>query len=235
MSNRILSLFFILTLALQVHAQHNKGYIGFTIGPSMPLSEFGSKDENNDDAGWANTGAVTEIMFAYKLGGGNFGITALLRGQAHPLDEDAIENAYTKQFQGINWRVESDVWTLGGLMVGGFGSFPISEKASFDARALIGLMNATSPEIKVNGSVSGGSAWIKQSRKEASSLSLLFGAGFKFDLSSRLCFLTNFDILQSVQEFNNIETTTSFGTRETNTRKQNMASFNLGLGLAYKF
>jgi hypothetical protein len=81
MKKIVLSLVALMTFIFQSHAQDEKGYIGISLGPSIPMGDLSSKDADNDAAGWANTGAVFDISFAYKLGEGNFGITALLRGQ----------------------------------------------------------------------------------------------------------------------------------------------------------
>lgn len=234
MKKGILSLILLTLISLQIQAQDDKGFIGISVGTSIPKDDFASKDANNEAAGWANTGAIFDISFAYKLGGGNFGITALLRGQANPTDAQAFADEFANQFAGVNWTVESASWGMGGLMLGGFGSFPISESASFDTRAMIGFLSATSPEITVTGTVPGGTVWVKQGTKPASSFALLLGAGFKFDVGSRLHLLTNIDYLGSNPEFRNVETTTSFGTRERSTFSQSMGTLNLSIGLALK-
>jgi hypothetical protein len=234
MKKIILSLIFVAAMSSQINAQDNKGYIGFTMGPSIPLGDFASKDVNNDDAGWTNTGVMFDISFAYKLGGGNFGVTALLRGQANPTDAQALADEIANQFAGVNWTVESAGWAIGGFMFGGFGSFPISQKATFDTKAMIGFVSANSPNYTITGTGPGGTAWIKQESKAATSFAYLFGAGFKFDIGSKLHLLTNLDYLASNPEFRNIETTTSLGTRDRSTLSQNMGTLNLSIGIALK-
>ena len=182
----------------------------------------------------AKTGAIFDISFAYKLGGGNFGITALLRGQANPTDAQIVADELSNQVAGVHWTVESANWSIGGLMVGGFGSFPISEKASFDLRAMIGFLSSTSPEITITGTEPGFTAWGKQGSSTATSFSYLFGAGFKFDIGSKIYLLTNLDYLGSNPEFLRIELTASDGSRETGTWKQSLGTINLGVGIALK-
>jgi hypothetical protein len=222
------------TLSSPIHAQDEKGFIGVSIGPSIPLGDLASKNPNNDAAGWANTGAIFEISFAYKLGGGNFGVTALLRGQANPYDAQALADELANQVTGVNWTVETTAWGIGGLMFGGFGSFPISEKASFDTRAMIGFLSTTSPEITSTISGPGGTAWFKRGSTDASSFAYLIGAGFKFDVRRKLYLLTNLDYLSTNPEFRNVETTTSLGTRVKSTWSQSMKTLNLSIGIALK-
>jgi len=234
MKKIVFSLIALLTIVSQSYAQEKKGYIGISLGPSIPMGNLSSKDADNDAAGWANTGAIFDISFAYKLGGGNFGLTALLRGQANSTDAQALADEFANQYPGINWTVESGGWGIGGLMFGGFGSFPLSDKSSFDTRAMIGFLSASSPELTVTGTGPGGTAWIKQGSTAASSFAYLLGAGFKFDVGRKLYLLTNIDYLGSNPEFRNVETTTSLGTRERSSWSQSMGTLNLSIGLALK-
>jgi len=234
MKNIIFSLVALITIVFQSHAQDEKGYIGISLGPSIPIGDLASKDADNEAAGWANTGAVFDISFAYKLGEGNFGITALLRGQANPTDAQGLADELASQVAGVNWTVESDGWGIGGLMVGGFGSFPISELTSFETRAMFGFLTAVSPELTVTGTLPGETIWVKQGSTSATSFAYLFGAGVKFGIGSNLYLLTNFDYLGSNPEFTDVELTASDGSRDTDTWSQSMGTINLSVGIALK-
>lgn len=234
MKKIVFSLIMLLSLTTQSYAQETKGYIGISLGPSIPMGDLASKDIDNESAGWANTGALVDISFAYKLGKGNFGITALLRGYSNPTDAQAMANEFAKEFPGATWTVESDSWKIGGLMLGGFGSFPISEKSSFDTRVLIGFVNASSPALTVTENDAGSSIWVKQSSTSATSFAYLIGAGFKFEIGSKLYLLTNLDYLGSKPEFSNVETTSSGGNRTTDTWSQSIGTLNFTAGIALK-
>ena len=234
MKKIVFSLIALMTIASLTFAQDKKGYVGISIGPSIPMGDFSSKDADNSAAGWANTGAIFDISLAHKLGGGNFGLTALLRGQVNPTDVEALVNEYANQYRGVDWTVESSGWGIGGIMLGGFGSFPLSEKTSFDTRALIGFLSTSCPEITVTGSGPGGTAWIKQNNTSATSFSYLVGVGFKFDIGSKLYLLTNLDYLGSKPEFSGVETTASDGSRNFDTWSQPLGTFNLSIGIAIK-
>lgn len=234
MKNKLLLFLITLTITNQINAQDKRGYIGISLGSSIPMGDLSSKDANNNAAGFANPGAVFDVTFAYKLGKGNFGITALLRGQANPSDAQSLADEIANQNPGILWTVETGNWGIGGLMVGGFGSFPISDKASFDTRAMIGFLSASSPQININAIGAGGTAWIRQYAASATSFSYLFGAGFKFDIGRKLYLLTNLDYLGSNPEFTNVETVTSLGERSSGTYSQSLGTLNVNVGLAFK-
>lgn len=234
MKQFIFSILAVFTISTQCYAQGKKGFIGIAFGTSIPFGDLSSKDIDNEAAGWANSGAVFDITFAHKLGDGLFGITGLLRGQANPTDVGALADEFANEYPGVYWTVESDGWGIGGLMVGGYGSFPVSDKISFDPRAMIGFLSASSPEWTIVGTGPGGTAWVKQSSRTATSFSYLMGAGFKFDIGKKLHLLTNLDCLGSRPEFMNVEVTASDGSRDIDTWSQRMGTLNLTVGLALK-
>jgi len=211
----------------------NKGHVSFSIGPSFPSGDFGSKDANNASAGFATTGVVLDLSFAYKLGN-NLGFTGMLRGQANSIDNNTFASELSRQIGG-SWTVESKPWSLGGLMAGLYGSFPLSEKVAIDTRAMLGFLNAASPEINISLDGSGGSAWVKQSSVTASSLSYLIGGGFKFDVGDKTCLLLNIDYLHSKPEFKNVTTTSSNGGAPIqSTYSLKMESVNIGFGIGLR-
>jgi hypothetical protein len=189
---------------------------------------------NNSDAGMANAGLIFDIEFAYKLGGSKFGLAAMIRSQANPVDAQAIAEEFANRSPGVLWTVESKPWSAGGILAGGFGSFPVSDKVSFAAKAMIGFASASSPDMTINISGSGGSAWVKQSSVTATSFAFLIGTGFTFELSKRLCLLTHVDYFHTTPEFRNIEIVSSVGERSRTTSSITMQTVNLSIGLGIK-
>ena len=211
----------------------SKGYVAISVGPSIPIGDFASKNMANPSAGLSNTGAIFDISFAYKLGT-QFGISALLRGQANPTDAQLIANELAKEDPLTYWTVESKTWGVGGLLFGGYGSFPVSEKINFDARGLIGFVNASSPEINITGTKQGKSIWAKQGIVSTNAFSYLIGAGFTFDIGSKICLMINMDYMGTKPEFNNIEIISSIGHKNTLSMKQNIETLNIGFGIGLK-
>jgi opacity protein-like surface antigen len=235
MKKSFFTLFALISLVLGGFAQEKNGIIGISFGPSIPIGDLSSKDSDNASAGWANTGGIFDISFAYKLGKGNFGITALLRGQVNPFDAQAYANELANQLSGVVWTVDTKAWGIGGLMAGGFGSFPVSKKVNFDARTMIGFLTAVSPEITITAIGAGGAAWARQSSATSTSFAYLIGAGFSFDLGNNLKLLSNLDYLGSKPEFRNVETISSDGSRFTDTWSQSMGAINLSVGVGFRF
>jgi hypothetical protein len=232
MKNLIILLTISLFTATNCFSQ-DKGYIAISLGSSTPIGEFASKDPNNNAAGYAKSGAIFDISYGYKFGK-NFGISALLRGQANTTDAQAIADQLSKQNPGVSGTVDSKAWSIGGYMVGGYGSFPISEKVSFESKAMFGFLSATSPELTVNLSGPGGTAWFKQNSSSSSTFAYLLSAGFKYNAGKRICLLANFDYLGAKPEFSNVETTSSTGSSSKSTFSQSFGTINFGVGIGYR-
>lgn len=224
-------LFSITTICL---GQSDKGYIGISIGPSTPMGDLASKDANNLAAGWATSGAVFDISFNYKLGESNFGIAALLRGQANATDAQELANEFASQIPGVLWTVDSEPWSMGGLLFGGYASFPVSNKFSFDTKAMFGFLSATSPEITITGSNQEAYIWVNQNSATVSSFAYSLGAGFKYELGRKMYILSNVDYLASNPEFLNVQTIASDGSMSSDTWSQKMGTLNMSFGIAYK-
>lgn len=102
-----------------------KGYIGLSIGPSIPVGDFADKSD-----GLAKTGLQLNLVNFGYLFSRNFGIAASWFGAANPVDANGI-----------------DPWSFGGLMVGPLISPTFSEKVDLDFKPMIGYCVATLPNV----------------------------------------------------------------------------------------
>lgn len=230
----LLTLMVILLLNTFSSFSQDKGYIALSLGPSIPLGDFASKDMDKESAGFAKAGAIFDISFGYKLGK-HFGISGLLRGQANKTDAQAMANEIAGKIPfDMNVRVESETWSVGALMVGGYGSFPVDKKISIESRLMIGFLSANMPKVTFNLSTTDESAWVKRSSSTGSSFAYLIGAGIKYDAGKRVCVLANLDYLGANPQYNDVETTTSFGDYSKDNFSQTLGSFNIGFGVGYR-
>lgn len=214
----------------------DKGYIAISAGPSFPNGDFGSKDVNNESAGLANTGAIFDLTFAQKFGK-TFGMTLMLRGQVNGVDSEPLVDELYNQSPEVTWSAETDTWGIGGFMAGLYGSFPMGSngKVTFDTRAMIGFIDATSPQITIYGDYLGTTFWVNTESASAGAFAYLFGAGFRFNLGNHFCILTNLDYLGSTPEFEGVVTRTSLGGYSTNTYQQSFGTVNVGVGIGYRW
>jgi len=224
----------LLLTAWQTFSQ-DKGYFAVAMGAGIPTGDFASTDPDNSSAGLAKTGFLFDLSFAYKFGD-TYGIAGLIRGQALITDAQAIADQLSVMFPfGTNGRVESGAWSAGSYLAGGYASWPLSSKTSADARLMVGLMSATSPEFNIDILSDGEMFWIKEQSATGSSVAFLAGAGLKYDAGEKLCILLNLDYLYAKPKFKDVETTSSLGMRNYATFSQPMGTINMGLGIGYRF
>ena len=109
----------------QNDSDKRKGYIGLSVGLSIPIGDFADKSD-----GFAETGLQLNLINFGYLFSDNIGITATWFGAANPLGADGY-----------------DPWAYGGLMAGPLLSFQLSEKVEWDFRPMIGYSVTTLPDI----------------------------------------------------------------------------------------
>lgn len=162
----------VLSANLFAQSSDRKGFIGITLGPSIPIGDFADNSLSNDNAGFAKTGLnINLINFGYKFGQ-NFGITGSWFGAAHSVDISGVDA----------------MWSYGGLMGGPMLSFPLNEKLDFDLKGMIGFVSA---KLDMNelGETSG------------SGVGFDFGASFRYNFTEKWCLLINGDYLASNPKF----------------------------------
>ncbi len=227
----ILTYLFLIVTCIQANAQDDKrGYLTFGFGPSIPFSDFSSTSSGNDDAGYAMAGANLNITFAYRLGR-SLGLTAMLTGTSNPVDADALASDFNKTYPGTNWTISADRWRIGGLMVGGFATFPASENLSFDVRLLGGVLNTTMPEIRATATSGIAGATATREQKTASAPTFDLGFMFRYRAGDYLCLLAGADFIAANPTFNDVVTRTSFGNTSTSNIDQNYSTMNINVGI----
>ncbi|HYG14902.1 MAG TPA: hypothetical protein VEC12_04045 [Bacteroidia bacterium] len=212
---------------------HN-AFIGISLGPSMPVGDFASKDIDNQSAGFASSGAIFDINFTYNISR-NWGFTASLRGQSNPFDENAFENELENENPGTLWTIHSEQWSIGGLLIGAVRGIPISEDSRVEIRAMFGFLRATLPNVEWTGrqgliELSG-----KTYSASASAFTGLIGVGYRYNITSMLALTVNADYLGAQPEFRDVKTATNYNTVRRETFRQKFGSINFGVGLGFLF
>ena len=99
------------------------GFIGLTLGPSIPLGDFGDKSPDNEKANFAKTGYSDTFI---NLGHGitrHFGICAGIYYNQYDVD-----------------KVNTDLWWMVvGVNIGPMITFPLGEKLFIDLKPKIGI------------------------------------------------------------------------------------------------
>jgi hypothetical protein len=211
-----------------------KGYLAVLAGPSTPINDLASKDPENKGAGFAKSGAIFDLSFSYRFGK-NFGMATSIRGQSYLVDAQAMADELVKSApSGSLVSVESKAWSIGGFLLGGYGSFPISGRFSFDTKLMLGFLSATSPELTIKISGPFGSGTGTQKSASSATFAYMAGAGIRYDAGKSVCLLANLDYLGAKPEFTNVESTFSNAPPQKNTFSQQIGAINVGFGIGLR-
>lgn len=215
-----------------VHSQ-DRGFIGLGLGPSFALGDFASVDGNNDNAGFAAGGLLVDLSFGYKLGE-RFGVAGLIRSQANTLDADALARAAVAP--GYMLTVQTGSYGLGGFFLGGYGSFEINEKLSFETRALIGyaVTQAPSSDFRYSNLSNGQTILLKQGTASAGAFAYNVGIGIRRNLGKRFGLSTMLDFIGTNPEFE-YQVTDFDGSTSYTVVSQPVSALNVTVNFAYRF
>ncbi|MFS4494115.1 hypothetical protein [Maribacter sp. 2308TA10-17] len=104
-----------------------KGYLGFSVGVSIPLGDFGSSSNGLADIGIQVNGLNFGYLFSKHLG-----IATTLMIANNP-----------------NIRAGIEPWSYGSLLIGPLVSFPINQELTIDGRFQMGYAVATLPDLSL--------------------------------------------------------------------------------------
>lgn len=211
-----------------------RGYIAVSIGSCIPSGDFGSNDYRNSSAGYAKTGIMFDIAMAYKLHE-YFGVAAVFYGQANSIDEPGKANQMDLAREGFTETYQSNPWLVGGLLAGGYCSYPIHQKWSVESRILFGFSTILLPDFtdKFTNPNTGEIYIVKEKSTSATAFSYLVGLGVKYDLNKDICLLTNLDYIGARPEFKNVTTIDNYSS-SSRSFTPSFGTVNVGIGIGYR-
>ncbi len=230
----------ILFSSLSIYAQSTRQYLGLTVGPSFPLSDFAKTDLSDSTSGFAKTGVNFKFLYSYRITH-NFGIQAHFVYNSNFFDREALTSEVEKNIPDYSFSVESNQpWGNGGAYVGPFLSFLITENFSWDFRVLIGFTGGFSPQYIIRGTNLDSGEKTEYYREAAKSYGFgaVGGTGFKYRIK-RYLILLNADYYYSNLNFKEItgwgwtSPDNPTGTPYVISRKQKTNTFAVTIGFAY--
>jgi len=184
MKHRVLFVFLLLSSLLSAQ-DHSRQFIGLSAGPEFPNGEFAGTEINDSTSGWAKTGVVINVVYGYRFTH-NLGVYVTGMFTSNRFDNIAYKNALEILHPDTGFTVESTRnWSCGGILVGPFLRFPLSDKLSWDIRGSFGLYGAYSPKITIyvkDKNTQEEATYYRESGN-AVSYAFSFGTGFKYKLS----------------------------------------------------
>jgi hypothetical protein len=176
------------------------GYVGFTIGPSIPLGNFASNDINNSNAGFANTGSKIEINGGFRLIN-SMDLALKLFYSGNSYDIKSLTNGLSAQYPGTTWTTTGRNWDIYGGMVGASYSYPFRNKFVGDIKFLTGFMQSSVPQMIITGS---NGTKITDSKRSASSFVYQISAGGHYPVGRLVDIVGSLEYLSSSPTFSNV-------------------------------
>ncbi len=185
MKKLLIALLFISQIAFSQST--NRQFVGLSIGPSFPLSDFSKAVLSDSTSGFAKTGVALSFDYAYRFTH-NFGMQLVISYSSNALDNIKYRNALEAEHPDYGVSVESTKnWSSGGIFIGPYLRFPLTSSLSWDIRALGGYFGSYSPNGTINATKKDDPTdksvyYLVSSR--ASDFGYMLGTGFKYRMGS---------------------------------------------------
>jgi opacity protein-like surface antigen len=198
-------------------------YLAISVGGSFPVGDFADYDSYAK----ANTGGNTSLRLAIPVSK-NFGVYTLVYGQAFSVDDEGIADAYRATGLYDSITVGNKNWIIGGVLTGGYASFPINNgELSVEAMMLIGGVYTEFPPFGISANHTslvrrdGGHAW---------SFGYLIGTGLNYSISKKMCLILDLNYTGSSFEYQQRS-----GSVDSLLINQKVGILNLNFGVGWRF
>jgi hypothetical protein len=227
---------FALTISMIYNVlSQNKGYeLSLSVGSVIPIGDFASKDQYEKNSGYANSGTSFDLRFSKQFEN-NWGFIVIGKLQFNPLDVDAINTQIMNDNNSLT-RISSSVtpWINNGFLFGTMYEKPI-DKFSVEGRVLFGYLANRSPEYDIDAYFGQQFLNISTESKKSNAFAFNLGSSLKYEITKQFIAKFNIDIFRTKPEFVNVETQSNVGFSDIVTFKQPINTFNVSIGLGFRF
>ncbi len=187
--------------------------ISISIGPSIPLGDFGRYDLNEGSSGFAGIGQALNVSYVLPFHK-NFGLVLSVSGQRNPLNTKKLESEFnegvfqaavygtgaipifvpqpTQYIKFEHWDFKKDSWLAGNIMAGvQMNSEPINNNVIFYSRVLIGVNYLSLPDIEGKTETDTTIATFTQTGSDGFGFIFGFSGGINYSISKKSYLLLN--------------------------------------------
>jgi opacity protein-like surface antigen len=227
--------------------EKGNSFIGVSGGVSFPTGNWGKvstatsltslEGTVGDVSGYANTGGFFAIDGAWFFSK-HFALGGMFKYGSYNLHGmDSLSYGYEQSFDVDTTRLTHTDYKIWSIMPGLYYQLQIAKKLSLNARGLIGISNASTPEITVT--IEDGGVFdapVVQYSSSKTSFAFDVGAGLRYVITKSLAIDLMGDYFYTNPDFtiDNSSRVNNAG-REITEYHQPLASFNASLGIAYMF
>ncbi|HTB24201.1 MAG TPA: outer membrane beta-barrel protein [Puia sp.] len=227
--------------------EKGNSFIGLNGGASFPIGNWGKvstatsltslEGTVGDQSGYANTGGFFAIDGAWFFSK-HFAVGGMFKYGSYNLHGmDSLSYGYEESFDVDTTRLTHTDYKIWSIMPGLYYQLQIAKKLSLTARGLIGISNASTPQITVT--IEDGGVFdtpVVQYSSSKTSFAFDAGAGLRYEITGCLAINLKADYFYTDPDFtiNNSSRVNNAG-REITEYHQPLTSFNASLGIAYVF
>lgn len=227
--------------------EKGNSFIGLSGGVSFPTGNWGKASTATsltslegtvgDVSGYANTGGFFAIDGAWFFSK-HFAIGGMFKYGSYNLHGmDSLSYGYEQSFDVDTTRLTHTDYKLWSIMPGLYYQLQIAKKLSLTGRGLIGISNASTPQITVT--IEDGGVFdppVVQYSSSKTSFAFDVGAGLRYVITKCLAIDLKGDYFYTNPDFtiDNSSRVNNAG-REITEYHQPLTSFNASLGIAYLF
>lgn len=211
---------------------NNQNVLSFSAGVAVPMGDYASTNQSNDQSGYAKTGEHLNIEFEHKLNN-HFGLIAVLHGETSGLNTNKLAQqlSQAKFAQGVytvtdpnnppptpqyesypNFKADKHSWYTEALLVGAATHLPLgtANKLFFTARAAVGAAHVTSPRLNASSVTDTAAAYINQNSSAAFGFAYMAGAGLEYKLNNKFALAFGIDYFGTKVTFKQVTETATF-------------------------
>lgn len=210
--------------------------VSLSVGMSFPTGDFDKKVLSDSTSGFAKTGIALSFNYAYRVTH-NFGVQAVVSYSSNKIDRTEYKSQLEYSHPDYTVSVESTKnWSSGGLMVGPYLTFPLTDKLRWDIRALGGYFGVYSPKIilrttKIDEPTDKQTFYVNSTK--AGDLSYMLGTSLRMNVKSYYVLLCG-DYTSSNMKFKDGSGWDWDGLPYENSFERQISYFTVTIGVGYK-
>ncbi len=211
-----------------------RGYIGFSLGPSIPIGKFSNKSNTTQESGFAKNGFHLNYLDAGFRFTSSLGAKLYLFNASHPIEYESLRRSRS-QIDDLSYisASGSDYELKGALL--GISAIKVEKDYDLGINFMMGFANVFLPGVQLNYRDQSSNQEITKHYSAVKKQS--FGAGLGFDLRihirEHLDFLSNVNYTIFQNEFD--QQVESNGQIDQIKIDLGYEVFSINFGLAYRF
>ena len=200
--------------AFSALGQRNR--ISLSLGPALPVGEFGNQDGRGAQSGLALVGGLLDLSFEHAFKSGQFGLSGTVRARINGVNENAELEPLKDANPGYTWTPATESWAAAAALIGVYHRSGLGSKLQVMEKISIGCAEALLPGFSTTAVRNPGPPWsntdylvANNNKAYATAPTAVLQVGVSYPLTRRFYLLANLDFWYLRPTFKNIRETTA--------------------------